>query len=528
MASRWALLFVLTATLTATSMAQDTSAQVVDAESKDLTPTEVKNSSKTEAVRKQKAKGELAPELTNTTVSNVLDQSPIKTDEKFTVELFSFEDFVYTGSRKTELGDQLELVSRFRYQITDRAWTSLGFRTDPDNDRFDNKTSDFELRSGYVYKNLVAQADFTFNTNDTDGGISFGFDLDSENTFLRYKLGDSNYQLTFFPFNFDGEVGVVFNSGDVTRVYYVEGTPNSLPLDAIGSATRSFQIAQKTIPGFELRYNDYVNSSHIDSAYIGLGATTYEFPNDPNFLITNTTAGNDWARKEVIGYKFGYLRRRKWSFNSFQYVGQTNDDETGVLLKSAASFYSLTKFSNFITEFEASASEGGRTPWRIDRQGNFGDLDLFTPSGSSVAAFHRIYADNVGNLQDWTGNWGYAGSVRVGLADEDFRPYVSYRYLSEDFVYRSRISAHNLRTQDLSESHGGLHGIGFGAFIYKGNFIINPRFEYLQSENDVFTKSDQISDQPVNQVRTDNDFSLFINISYFFDKRTGPRTFRLN
>ena len=99
--------------------------------------------------------------------------------------------------------------------------------------------------------------------------------------------------------------------------------------------------------------------------------------------------------------------------------------------------------------------------------------------------------------------------------------------MTEDFVYSSRISAHNLRTNDLSESHGGLHGFGLGAFLYTGNFIINPRFEYLAASNDVFTDSGDLRQTEQDRNLTSNDFSLFVNVSYFFNRRTGPRTFRL-
>ncbi len=467
---------------------------------------------------------EKAPELTNVPVSNVLDQSAVQTEEdKLVTELFSYEDFLYTGSRKTELGDQVRLVSRFRYQLTEEAWTSLGFSTNPDSDRFDNKTSDFEFRTGYVYGNLVGQADFSFNTNDPDGGISFGFDLDSENTFLRYKLGQSNYQLTFFPFNFDGAVGVIYDTSDVTRIYYIQGTPTALPIDPTASATNPLQVAQKTIPGFVLRYNNVKTRDNVDSFYFGIGAASYEYPNQPGFNILQTSTSQDWSRKEALGYKFGGLLRRPYSFNSLQFVSQTNSNETGTLLESAASFYSLTRFSPIMMELEITASEGGENPWRIDRNGNFGDPDLFT----STLATNRVYADRAGNLQDWTGQWGFAQSLKVGLAGQSYRPYLSYRYLDENFVYQSRISAHNLRTNDLSQSHGGLNAIGVGAFMYSGNFIINPRFEYLKASNDVFTKASEISQFPQSQTRTDNDFSFFINVSYFFDVRTGPRTFRL-
>lgn len=459
---------------------------------------------------------------TNIPVSNVLDQSAVQTDEKLTLELFSYEDFIYTGSRKTQVGDQTALVSRFRYQITDSAWTSLGFRTDPDKDRFDNKTSDFELRAGYLYENLVAQADFSFNTNDPDGGISFGFDLDSENTFLRYVFNDK-FQLTFFPFNFDGDVGVDLSTGDITRIYYVQGTPTNVPI-APDPDDPAVQVAQKTIPGFELRYNDVKTFNSLISIYAGIGAASYEYPNDPNFDIFQQSTGSSWSRKEAVGYKAGVLYRRPYTFTSLQYVGQTGDDETGVLLKSAASLYSLTRFSKFITEFEFTASEGGDTPYRINRQTL--TFDVANPAQANPAA-SRVYADLGGNLQDWTSSWGYGASLKVGLAHRSLRPYLSYRYLNEDFVYQSRISAHNLRTVDFSESHGGLHGLGFGAFIYNGNFIINPRFEYLLASNDVFAKSSDIVEFDTNRNLTDQDFSFFVNVSYFFNNITGPRTFRL-
>jgi hypothetical protein len=465
---------------------------------------------------------EEAPELTNIPVSNVLEQSPIKTDEKFSLELFSFEDFLYTGSRKIELGDQARLTSRFRYQITDNAWTSLGFRTDPDQDRFDNKTSDFELRAGYLYKNLVAQADFSFNTNDPDGGISFGFDLDSENTFLRYRIKD-NLQLTFFPFNFDGEVGVDFDTGDITRIYFIQGNPTNIPIDTT-NATDPTRVAQKTMPGFVLRYNNVTDQMNSESMYVGIAAATYEYPNDPNFNVVDDSTAGLWSRKAAVGYKAGVLLRRPNTFTSLQYIGQTQDEETGALIRSAASLYSLTRVFGLMTEFELTATEGGRRPWRVSRDGeSFGDTDLAVVNINS----NRVFADRAGNLQNWTGDWGLGASLKVGTTGRDFRPYFSYRYLTEDFVYSSRISAHNLRTNDLSESHGGLHGIGLGAFLYTGNFIVNPRFEYLSSSNDVFGDPNDLRETEFDRNLKNSDFSFFVNVSYFFNRRTGPRTFRL-
>ncbi len=460
--------------------------------------------------------------LKNVSVSNVLDQSAQYTEEKLVLELFNYEEYAYSQSRKAEVGDQMKLSSRFRYQVTDEAWVSVGFKTDPSSDRFDNKTSDFEVRTGYRVGNIVAQADLSFNTNDPDGGISFGFDLDSENTFLRYMMNDK-LQLTFFPLNFDGEVGVEFQSGDVTRIYYVDGTPNQITLNP-NPDDPAERIAQKTIPGIELRYSDVKDGKNIKQIYFGVGAATYEYPNDPSFDITQQSTGNTWARRDTFGYKFGALYRNPNLFASLQYVGQSEDEETGVLLKSAASAYSLFNLpKSLIAEVEVTATKGGAQPYRISRSEQW--FDRSNPTLAQVS--QRVYRDIDGNLQNWVGEWGSAGSLKLGLKQEGFTPYVSYKFQDENFVFRSRTSAHNLRTSNQSGSHGGLHRIGFGAFIYSGNFIINPRFEYLSAKNNVFADGALLTDFDPSATFTDSDFNFFINVSYFFNKRTGPRTFRL-
>ena len=468
------------------------------------------------------AQAEEKKNLNNIPVSNVLDQSAQYVDEKLSLELFNYEEFVYSNSRKAEIGDQIELNSRFRYQINEKAWASLGFRTDPTRDRFDNKTSDFELRTGYNFGTLIAQADLSLNTNDPDGGISIGFDLDSENTFLRYLM-DDKWQLTFFPLNFDGEVGVEFRTDDVTRIFFVDGTPNNINGDPDPNDPAA-RIAQKTIPGFELRYSDVRGKKDITAFYVGLGVATYEFPNDPNFDITQISTGNSFARRETVGYKFGAFRRTPGSFTSLQFVGHSEDRETGSLLKNAASVYSLFNISSrFIAEAEITVTEGGEQPYRISRR------DAWFDRSSPVFAplEHRIYSDTSNNPQDWLGKWGGALSFSLGLKKKKYTPFISYKFQNENFVFSSRTSAHNLRTSNLSESHGGLHRIGLGAYFYNKNFIINPRFEFLKASNNVFADDAIVTDFDPLQRLTDTDFNFFINVAYFFNKRTGPRTFRL-
>jgi hypothetical protein len=451
-------------------------------------------------------------------VSTVLDQSPIKTEETFVMELFNYEEYGYSQSKKTEIGDQLRLTSRFRYQFNENGWMSAGFSTRPEQNRFDNKTSQFEIRSGYSFAGFTAQIDLELETNDDEGGITFGPDLDSENTFLLYNF-NKYFQMIFFPFNFNGEVGVEFNTNDVTRIYFVDGAPSVIN----NPPTADERLGMKTIPGFEFRYNDFDENRHGYSFYLGLGTASYLFPNDPNFDITTAVGATSWSRREDFGYKFGALLTSPKTFTSFQYVGHTEDAETGSLLKSAASLYTLNRLGNIMIEFEGTASEGGAKPYRLNR--SFTWFETEGPLGADIQ--QRIYKDTAGNLHNWVGKWGYAGSLKLGLIQDGYTPYFSYKFQDENFVFRDRESAHTLRTNDESASHGGLHRIGVGAYFYKDNFIINPRFDYMVAQNSVFSDRNSITEERIVSGFKKQDFVIFINVAYFFDKRTGPRTFRL-
>lgn len=451
-------------------------------------------------------------------VSTVLDQSPVKTDEKFLIELFNYEEYGYSQSKKTEIGDQLKLTTRFRYQFNENGWVSAGFSTIPELNRFDNKTSQFEVRAGYNISSFTAQIDLDLNTNDDEGGITFGPDLDSENTFLLYNF-KKNYQFIFYPFNFNGEVGVEFNTNDVTRIFFIDDAPSVINV----TPNPDDRIVMKTIPGVEVRYNNFDSDRKGASVYAGLGSASYLYPNDPGFDITETASGSSWSRKEDIGYKIGGLLRDKNNFISIQYVGHTKDGETGSLLKSAASVYSLNRLGQVMLEVEGTASEGGAQPYRLSRATNW--FEVGDPIGAD--AQQRVYKDRNGEIQNWVGEWGFAGSLKVGLVQKDYTPYLSYKYQDENFIFRDRESAHTLRTNDESQSHGGLHRIGFGAYFYKDNFIINPRFEYLIAANDVFSDRNDVTQETIVSGFKNQDFLIFLNVAYFFDKRTGPRTFRL-
>lgn len=458
-------------------------------------------------------------------VSTVLTQSPLKVDKKFSIELFNYEEAIYSRSKKTQVGDQVELRTRFRYQFTDNAWASLGFTTDPGNNRFNNKTSDFELRVGYNYEKFIAQIDLSINTNDSDGGIALGSDLDSRNTFLSYKM-NPNTSFVFYPFNFNGSTGVNFYNDNITNVNYLTNAPNALDTNPLRDET----LATKSIPGLELRFDDFDSNGSGQSFYAGVGAATYEYSTDSSFDIRENAASLKWERKEDLGYKLGALKVSPSHFLSFQYVGHTEDKEAGALLKSSLNLYALTQIGRrFMFEFEASMSEAGSTPYRLDRE-----KDWFEVNNSGTPdPRQRVYSDRQNNLQDWIDKTGYAALLKFGyrmkLSDGDsVTPYISYSYFDKNFVYDDYLSVHRLRNNDETTGHGGLHNIGLGAYFYVKNFIIHPSLEVMSAENSVFTNSSDIRNDSIAANFNSYDFQAMINVSYYFDKRTGPRTFRLN
>ena len=131
-------------------------------------------------------------------------------NKKLIFEKIEFEDHIYSRGKKTEIGDQTEFETSFRYQYDSSTYARFRFVTDPVDNRVDNKTSTFELFFSYKYDVLDFGVDIDLLTNDgTSGGTSIGLDLDSEDTFVSWQIIDQ-LVFSFFPFNFDGEVGKEF------------------------------------------------------------------------------------------------------------------------------------------------------------------------------------------------------------------------------------------------------------------------------------------------------------------------------
>jgi len=421
--------------------------------------------------------------------------------EKFFVDYANYEEYIYSDSKKTEVGDQVELELALKYNFTKETFAKFRFETSPEDNRFDNKTSKFEMRAGHTYKSFVFQIDGELQTDESsNGGTSFGLDLDSESTFISYNI-NKNFNLTFFPFNFDGEVGEEFNTWDVTRIYFIDGQPSAIA----GTQTGDEKIAEKTIPGFVLTY-----AQDKYKAYAGIGKATYEYPVNASYNVISNPVATRWERREDTGYKFGVSYDNSDSLKvTLDYVTHTEAEETGSLLETAASANILAKLPmNILLEGELTYSKAGKAPWNVSRSGNW---------FSQTTPFQPIYADNSSNIQDWVGKSDTALALKAGMIMDNHTPYVFVRHQGENFVFIERESAHRLRTADDSKSHGGLLRYGVGTKVRAGNFSINPEFEVLKAKNPVFTNSSDLRADRINSSFVKNDYLLYLEVNYDFD-----------
>ena len=425
---------------------------------------------------------------------------------KFHLDYMDYEDFIYSNGQKTQVGDQIELEMAFKYNYNKSTYARFRFETRPEDNRENNKTDRFELGLYHNYKTLDINLDLELLTNDgSTGGKTLGFDLDSEYTNLRWNINNTT-TFTFYPFNFDGEVGKEFYTWDVTRIYYIEGSPST-----VSGTQGSNRIAQKTIPGFELA--TIVNYVKL---YAGLGIATYIHPSNSNFNLINNTNATSWERKEDLGYKLGAKYKSTGStYTKFEYVGHTQSEETGSLLESAASFYTLSRISAFVFEGEITWSKAGTQPWEVSRS---------TGWFERTTTFRPIYSDYYDNSEDWVGKSDFGLSAKLGVdLTDSMTPYALYRYQGEYFIFNEPESAHNLRTADDTKSHGGLHRLGGGTYLRYGDFVVNPEFEYRRANNAVFGNATDVSSDRFLSSFKKNDYVLQLYLTYDFDDN---KTFR--
>ncbi len=423
--------------------------------------------------------------------------------KSFFIDSFEYEDRVYSRSKKTELGDQTEIEVSAKYIYQPGTFARLRFETSPEENRENNETSKFEIQLGHKYQSVDFNVDLELQTNkSTNGGSALGLDLDSEYTNIKWQI-NSMFSFTFFPFNFDGEVGKEFNTWDVTRIKTIDGSPTTVSNSPVGSE----KIVEKTIPGFVLGITpEAVKGLGL---YAGFGVASYFYPTNPSFdLLTNTTA-TSWERKEDHGYKFGVDLERENLNLKLEYVGHDRSEETGSLLEYAASAYLIAKMSGFVFDAEVTMSKAGQRPW-------------FTPRGTTwfetTSPFRKIYKDYFGNnVQDWIGKTDFATGLRLGYQIGDFTPYFLFRYQGENFIFIENESAHLLRTADETKSHGGLSRIGTGAYLSYGNWVVNPELEVRNASNPVFGNAADVRSNRLLSTYRKTDYLLTFTVSYDID-----------
>jgi hypothetical protein len=432
-----------------------------------------------------------------------LDEIPMN---ELILDRMSYDDNIFSESQKTQLGDQSELGLAVRYHVAPMTFTRLRFVTDPRENRFNNKTSRFELIFAKSFDKFNIQIDLDILTNDTEddpdsGGISIGPDLDSDDTFISYQL-NRNHNFVFYPFNFRSDVGDEFNTLDVSRIETVTDSPNSIGATPIGNEN----VVSKTIPGLEYTY-----TLGTHNFYMGVGVATYFYPINEDFDIEANPTASGWERKETTAYKFGYLMIDSNKTKvSIQHLAHDNTDETGSLLESASSLNVFKRLGRFIVEFESTMSVAGKNPYNIDRQTNW--FRNQTP-----APFSPTYADINGVRQDWLGETGFGHSLKVGYNFTDITPFISLKAQDEHFIFDGDESAHILRNSDETLSHGGLTRIGVGTYFYRKNMFFRPYLEYQIAENPVFTNSTgQRSDRALSSFTKEN-YILSFDLTYTFD-----------
>lgn len=437
--------------------------------------------------------------------------SAFSAEKNFYIDSFRYEDNIYSGSKKTELGDRTEVEISAKYIYLPGTFARFRFEVSPEESRENNETSRFEILLGHKYQNLEFNLDLELQSNKSgSGGTALGLDLDSEYTNIKWKVTPSFY-VSFFPFNFDGEVGEEFRTWDVTRIKTIKGAPTTIS----NSPTGSEKIVEKTIPGFVVELKP--ESVKGLSVYAGFGIASYFYPTNKDFNLLTSTTVVSWERKEDRGYKFGTTLDRKSVELKLEFVGHDASEETGSLLESAGSFYLTSRLSRFVFDTEVTVSKAGANPWPTPRG---------TTWFETTSPFRKVYSDYFGNAkQDWVGKTDLGVSIRAGFELESITPYLLYRYNGEYFVYIENESAHLLRTADETESHGGLHRVGAGAFINHGDWVVNPELEVKNASNPVFGNASDVRSNRLLSTYKKTDYQLSIFVTYDFGGKNkfGPR-----
>ncbi len=425
-----------------------------------------------------------------------------KDKEGVYLEYLDYEGRVYSKSRKSLSGEEIKLDAAARYQYNPDTYGRFRLDIDPIDDTYESKTSKLELLLFHRAGHLSMMLDLDMLTADGDGGgISVGPDKDSEGTYISYKPLEY-FTLTFFPFNFDGEVGDEFNTWDVTRIYYIDGAPNTITADQ----AQGEKLKSKTIPGIELKA-----SFGRAEFYYGVGAASYLYPANASFAIDEELTADRWEWRQDVGMKAGFKWKAEGARFKVQHVRHNKSDETGSLIAQATSASLNVRLPEGpFFGLEYTHTKAGKKPYRLDRcQCWFNDTTPFYP----------VYSDYYGNAQDWLDQSGYASMARLGYAAGSFEPFAFYKFQSKHFIFRDPESAHRLRTADETQSHGGLKIFGLGSNFKEGNFNLRPEVEWMTAQNEVFGSSADVREDAILANNSKKNYLITLYLTYNFDEK---------
>lgn len=396
------------------------------------------------------------------------DSQRIK-DEDAYLEFVRYEQILHSSTQGTVAGENTDLQAAFRFLVHDEGFFRIRFNTDPERNRLENSTSRLELVMNHRLGDFEIQADLDLRFTGEDETV--GPDDGSDKFFISYQP-TKNIAVTLYPYNFDGDLGWYFYQNDINRMFYIEGTPESIPQFLPENDDTVF-LRNKTLPGFDIQWRATENLILL----VGGGAGRYLYPSDPDFDIESTTTAESWEARTNTGYKLGLEYRTPTTNIIFRAVSQDSADETGALIESAANLRAFQNIGRFQLSLEASYSRAGQRAYELNNSANwFVDRGDYAP----------IFSDENGEKEDWLGQSGSAYLLRASYQFDKIAPYIHVGSMSEHFVFNEIESAHRLRTSDGTRSHGGLRVYGLGANFTRGNYVISPEFEYFVAKNNVF------------------------------------------
>lgn len=408
-----------------------------------------------------------------------------------------YKQKAYSSSEAVELGEETTLDARMYWDFKDTV-LGLRFNTDPEKNPVDNETDTLEATLVHHYDMFDFAVDLDIDLdNSGTGGTTVALDGDSVKSFVAVTPLPF-LQLSLHPYNFGGRVGKQFQTDDVNRIYFVDGTPSRVSRSPIGDET----LAMKTIPGVVATF-DFKPVQF----YVGGGAVSFAYPSNSDFDIETESTSDRWKMRNDTGYKGGFAwELDETSHLNFAYVAHERSAKTGSLMAAANSLqFVYDQPQGAFVEFERTQVTTGEAPYKVAR-----DSSWF----ADQAPFRPIYKDYYGERHTWINKTDQALSLRLGHHFGNWLPYGGYQFLGENFVYRDRDSAHRLRTADDAHSHGGLKVTLVGLTWAQGPLSLRGEVAFKRARNKVFGSTRDLRDDRLLRELRDEEDAVTIYTTY--------------